>query len=319
MIPTLYDGNGGAKAAFTVAQTLLKRARPEAVQIHAWEFERTADSVRLILPNAKIITGFGVDSVAREVAKGRMSVGKGVSTLFGLAERASGAGVTAVVFNAEAAWKRPPNSEEAKRLTDCVRGALGQIHGRYPSLLLWHTAYGRPGVHSTYNWWDWLGDGSPILASLPQVYAAPDGNVIASVGALPSREAADQLSWAKVAKAKWVKPDAPAGTPEDEGDCDWLPYYQLHHVPTRDTVACATRHPLTFGWALPTRADGAGAGAFLAVNALLRLGYTGKDAVRDFQHDFGLTIDNICGPLTLLKLMELIDALNAEGKQLARG
>lgn len=314
LVPTIYDGNGGAYAGFVASREVLKRAQPEAVQVHTWEPGRAVDGVRSILPGARIVIGYGVDSIAREAAKARWTEAEAVETFVELARRASNLGAEAVVWNAEAAWKTPPTSEQRKRLEGAIRAGLAAVVAACPGLLQWHTAYDHPSYHSTYPWGAWLGVGSPILASLPQVYAAGEGEVMAHRGALDAREARALSSWASAVRAGWIREDAPEDSPADLTDVDWLPYYQLHHVPRRDTVRQAVERPLSFGWALPTRSDAEGRASFLIVSAIRRAGFVGEGAVARFQEAHGLKADGITGDATTAAALRVLDALNAQGK-----
>lgn len=311
-VPTLYSGDG-ALAAFTASRELLKRARPEAVQVHTWEPGPAVDALRALLPGVRIVVGVGVDSIAREAAKGTTPEAVSVRTFRSLADRAAACGADAIVWNAEAAWKRPPTSAERARLVGVVRAGLAAVAARNPQLLQWVTSYDHPSYHSTYPWEAWLGPGSPVLASLPQVYAAGEGEVMAARGALPARERRALASWQSAVRAGWIRPDAPGGD-ADLRDVDWLPYVQLHHVTTADTVGLVARYPLSFGWALPTRADAAGREAFLVACALHRLGHAGPDAVRDFQRARLLVVDGLLGPATTAAALSALDALNATSK-----
>ncbi len=292
VIPTLWHPDG-IDAAWSSARPLLERARPRTVQLHSWSPSLVADSIRRALPSVELVCGFGIDGIARDVAKGRVTVAAGVRTFLRLAERAHVVGARAVKWNAEAAWKRPPNSAERKRLSELVRTALAEIAAKYPRLEQLHTAYDHPSFHSTYNWNDWLGAHSPIVASFPQVYAAPAGGLEAHRGALPRREARALASWGAAVRAGWIKVDDPA-TALREG-VQWRPYYQMHHVPDRDTVSSALQHESCALWAAPARADRAGRAAFVALCELDRRGYWRPDGLRDFQRDNRLQIDGVFG------------------------
>jgi hypothetical protein len=302
-IPTLYDGDG-VESAVHGAEDLLRLARPSFVQVHSWDTGRGADLVRAILPNVVLVAGYGVDGIARQVALGERSVEEGIRTFRNLAGRASSAGCVRVVWNAEGAWKRAPGSTEKKRLSDLVRGALARVKSDLPDLVQWHTAYDHPGYHTTYNWADWLGPGSPVEVSLPQVYADPGDGKVAARGALGKREAAALASWKAMVKAGVIRPDAPDGTPEDLTDCDWRPYLQIHSVPCGDTVREAVKYPFACLWAMPTRVDAEGRAAFLALAELERRGYWGEGAVLRFQTDakaagkYAGKLDNDCGEKT---------------------
>lgn len=299
-IPTFYGGDG-PEAEVRACEALLSQARPRLVQLHTWTPERAAGRVRQILgPDVGIVVGVGVDGIARDVAQGTHSVARGAATMVQLATRAHEAGAVAIVWNAEAAWKRPPSSAEAARLALCIREGLHGVAEKYPELEQHHTAYDHPTYHSTYPWKVWLGEGSPIVASWPQVYAAPGGDAMAHRGALPAREARALGSWAAAIRAGWIDPDD-ASTPVREG-VQWRPYYQLHHVTARDTITAALAQEGAMLWALRSRSDEEGRRAFLALCALERAGYWRPTGVQDFQRAHGLDVDGVAGPQTLAAL-----------------
>jgi hypothetical protein len=294
-IATLWHSDG-PEAAWMMGRDLIDRARPRMVQVHSWSAPLVADKIRRAIANVELVCGFGVDSIARDVAKGRMSVSDGVKVFLRLAERAHTIGAKAVMHNAEAAWKRPPNSAERKRLSELVRNGLSEIAAKFPALEQLHTAYDHPSFHASYNWNDWLGAHSPIAASYCQVYAAPGDGLMAHRAALPAREARALRSWGAAVRAGWIVEDDPS-TALREG-VEWRPYYQLHHVPTRDTVASALQHESVALWAVPTRADRDGRLAFVALCELARRGYWRPDGLVAFQRDNGLEDDNVLGPQT---------------------
>ncbi|MFO0561176.1 MAG: peptidoglycan-binding domain-containing protein [Polyangiales bacterium] len=298
-IPTLWHPDG-PEAAWTVGRSLLTRARPSTVQIHSWSAQLVADEVRAALGEVEFVCGFGIDSIARDVANATITVTDGVRTMLRLAQRAHSIGAIAVMHNAEAAWKRPPNSAERVRLSELVRTALGEIAVRFPTLAQLHTAYDHPSFHSSYNWNDWLGQHSPILASYCQVYAAPGDGLMAHRGALPAREARSLRSWGAAVRAGWIAEDDPS-TALREG-VEWCPYYQLHHVPMRDTAASALQHASVALWAIPSRADRDGRAAFVVLCELDRRGYWRPDGLVAFQRDHGLEDDGVLGPQTLRAL-----------------
>lgn len=299
--PTLW-GSKGIASAWRDARDLLVRAQPPAVQLHTWEPGRVADDVRRAIPGVRVIVGVGIDGIARDVATGKLSVERGAAQMVMLARRASDVGAEAIVWNAEAGWKRPPSHPERARIVALVREGLAAVARTAPRLVQWHTAYDHPSYHSTYPWEAWLGPGSPVLASLPQVYAAPGDDTMAHRGALPAREARALASWAAAVRAGWVRPDEPEGSVGDLTDVDWHPYYQAHHVPARDTIAAAVGRHTVCLWAYPTRADEDGRRALLALCELRRRGHWTRDGVRTFQREAGLVADGVVGPRTLAAL-----------------
>jgi hypothetical protein len=297
-VPTVWGGNG-PDSAFALADDLLEECRPSAVQLHTWEPEQTARKAKALLPGVQIIVGVGVDQIARDVAKGTRSVEWGKRTLVTLADRASNCGALAVCWNAEASWKRPPSSEERKRLSEVVRGALNDVAAKFPKLAQWHTAYDHPTYHSTYNWSDWIGPDSPVVASFPQVYAAPaDPNAVAARDAVDRREAKALSSWALAVKKNWIDVDVPDGQPGDETDVDWRPYYQLHSVRAEDTIDSAVLHSMAAFWAIPTRADKAGRNSLRALCDLWSRGLWGAGCIEELQRRVGVKVDRRYGPKT---------------------
>lgn len=297
-IPTIWSSEG-LDAGWSLAHDVIARARPRAVQLHSWTPGRVADRVREVLPGVQIVCGFGIDGIAREAVKGRVAVQRAIDTFATLATRAKNCGASVIVWNAEAAWKRPPTSTEAATLHTVIREGLAA--SAMSGIEAWHTAYDHPSYHATYPWRSWLGEGSPIVRSLPQVYAAPGAaGVMASRGALLRRETRALASWASAIRAGWIAQDDPA-TSLREGVA-WSPYYQMHSVPARDTISSAVQHDVAALWALPSRADRDGHAAFGALCELDRLGLWGSSAVADFQRSAGLVADGIAGPITLAAL-----------------
>ena len=298
-VVTLWHPDG-PEAAWSVGRALLERAKPRTVQVHSWSVQLVADKIRATLGDVELVCGFGLDSIAREVAKGRTSITQGIRTMVALAQRAHSVGAVAITHNAEGSWKRAPNSAERARLSELVRGALGEIAARFPAIEQVHTAYDHPSFHASYNWNDWLGPHSPITTSYCQVYAAPGDGLMAHRGALAAREARALKSWAAAVRAGWIVEDDPSTTMRD--GVEWRPYFQLHHVPMRDTAASALGHKRVALWAVPSRVDRDGRAAFLALCELDRRGYWRPDGLVAFQRCAGITADNVLGPETLRAL-----------------
>ena len=292
---TIYAGSAHADETIARCRDLLATAKPRAVELHTWWPDRYAPQVRRIVPDVELSVGIGVDAEARDVALGLQTVSAAVAELVRVALRAEAIGATSIAWNAEAAWKRPPNSDEASRLYQLIRALLGEVAARFPRLRQEHTAYDHPTYHSAYPWRAWLGAGSPIVASYAQVYAAPEGGLRAHRGALEAREAKALASWATAVRAGWIRADAPEGSPDDATDVDWHPYYQLHHVPAVDTVASALAHSKCALWAIPTRSDTDGAEVVRVLSAIDRANLWD---VHLLQHTVGVPVDGAYGPVT---------------------
>ena len=292
-IVTLWDSDGVLPAWHEASGDLI-RWQPPVVQLHTWEPGRVDDLILTAIPRAHLVLGCGVDGVARRVALGEWPVDRGRRQLVALARRAVEVGARAICWNAEASWKRPPGSEEARRLAAVIADTLASVASLYPQLRQWHTSYDHPHYHSTYPWRAWLGAGSPIEVSLPQVYAAPGGGMMAHRGALEAREARALSSWDTAIRRGWITPDDPT-TPLREGVV-WRPYYQLHHVTAVDTVASALAQPVVSLWAMRSRSDAAGREAAEVLCAVWRAGLWGD--VRALQRAVGVADDGDYGPIT---------------------
>ena len=303
-VPTLWDGDG-PKRAWREADDLLLRARPKTIQIHAWEPRPVIDDVREAFgnPDLGLIVGVGVDGVAKKVATRVWSEDRAVKCFLELARIAVDAGAFALKINAEGGWKRPPTSDEAKRLRSFIKRALREIHETYPDLVLLFTSYDHPAHHSEFPWEPWLGEDSPILEVYMQIYAAGLGKeAYPHRGALPARERRAFASYKTAVRKKLLRPDVPDGQPGDESDLDFRPYLQLHHVHATDTIAMATRFPTSALWAVQSRSDSHGRAALLVLCELFNRGFWGEFAVRDFQRSAGIADDNVCGRITAEKL-----------------
>lgn len=303
-VPTFWDGDG-ISAAWHVGKDLFLRSGCKSIQLHTSEPGPTAERVRKDTGNQdiNIIVGVGVDGLAKRVAKGEISVERGVKRMSDIAGQALNAGALGVKWNAEGGWKRDPTSEEAKRLRDVITLGLQEVKEQYPELRQLFTSFDHPSYHSTFPWKAWLGEGSPIEEAYWQVYAAGLGKEVnPHRGALPARERSSTKSYMDAVRKHWIRADVPDGQPGDDRDLDWRPYLQLHHVNASDTIAMATKYPTAALWAIRSRSDRHGIAAFLVLCALSARGFWGEFAVRDFQRSVGLKDDNICGPATAAKL-----------------
>lgn len=303
---TLWSGDG-MDSAWALADDLVLALSPGWVQLHTTEPGPVAEQVHRALPNTKLAVGLGVDGVAKRVALGERSVDWGVKTLVDWSGRAFNAGAVVTCYNAESRWKTPPNSDQRTRLTAVISQTLDTVAQRWPTMELWHTSFDHPTLHGTYPWRPWVGPGTKIRKSFPQVYGAPGDGLMAHAGALPRREAAALASWAAAVRQGLIAPDAPDGTVADLADVDWCPYYQLHSVPAADTLNSALRHPLVAAWAGPTRWDRDGRTALVALLLLERLGLRREGGVRAFQQMYpaaGMP-DGIYGPKTQRELLRV--------------
>lgn len=297
-IPTFWDGDGVDDAIRKSAGLIPKLLGVPAVQLHTWDSGPVLDLVRRSFPGADLIVGFGMDEIAREVAKANRSIVWGVSQFRLLGDRASSWGARMMVANAEGSWKTQPNTVQRSRLARVVTQGLAAVRADHPDLALAHTAYDHPGFHTTYNWEDWLGTASPVECSFPQVYAAPGGEgLMAHRGALPAREARAIASWNAMIRAGRIAPDAP-DSDADVRDVNWRPYYQLHSVPTADTVESALKHECAAFWALQSRSDMAGQNALCALVELYRRGLWHPGGARELQTAVGVKVDGRIGDIT---------------------
>lgn len=301
LIPCLWDSDGPEAAWARSKDELVPLLADEpddgavAVKLHTTRPDLSAPLVRRELPKVALVVACGVDWIAREVAKGRRSVAWGVAEFLALATRAARLAARAIEWNAESSWKRAPNSTERARLETLVREALAAVALAFPHLEQWLTTFDHPTYHRSFLWRAWAGQGSPVRRVYLQVYAAPGDGLMAHRGALPRREARALASYAQAVREGLVQADAPEGTPEDQVDVDWNPYYQLHSVHRADTVQSAVRHGSVSFWALRSRSDTAGRSALRGIVALHRLGFWGEGALRRAQAQHGLKADDVFG------------------------
>lgn len=276
---------------------MLAQHRPPVVQLHSWSPDKVSEQIRSSIPGVSLVCGFGVDGLAKAVVKKEQTETTAIRTFVRLIRMARDIGAVATMWNAEARYKTPPNSEQRKVILGLVKGALAAAKAAVPDMHQLHTAYDHPSYHSEYPWEAWLGYDSPAEASFWQVYAGGDPSiVIPHRGALPAREAKAIKSYQAAVRAGWIRPDVTDGTPEQEArDLDWLPYYQLHHVHTPDTVAGALHHGTAALWAAPDRMDERGVAALIGMCALWHEGLWHPGGVAELQRRLKVPADDRWG------------------------
>lgn len=291
VVVTLWHASGLPRAWTPEVRALLEAVRPDAVQLHGSPAHlrsdaaaRVARDVRSSLPDAELWLGVACDSPAYRLAEGSRTLRWARDELASAARVAVDLGAAAVVWNAEAGWKRSKASPVDRAAL--ARALVTHVATEHPALVQGHTAYDQPHLHGRYPWAAWIGPGSSVALALPQVYCAPKEG-LAPRGALARRLAARRASWARSTTAGLVRPGLAV-----------LPYLQLHGVPAGQTATVAGELGLC-GWALPSRSDAEGHRALRALAALRPLG---PGAVARWQAERGLTADGIVGPKTLAAL-----------------
>lgn len=294
---TLWHSNG-LRAAWNGSQRLLERVRPDVVQLHASpeglraHAPAVAAEVRRLLPASRLWLGVASDTPARAFAEGRLSLERAAAQLLVASRVASELACDAVCWNGEPAYKRLSAKEPDR--APLVSLVLNRTAEAYPALVQAHTAYDQPHLHGQYPWPAFLGPSSPVRLSLPQVYVEPpDGQPLATKGALARRLADHRKSFAKVRALGWVKP---------ENELTVLPYFRVHHTAVRDLASVWGELGGACGWAAPSRVDEHGERALLALAKLRDAGFTGPGAVTRYQASAGLAPDGVVGPKTLQAL-----------------
>ena len=293
---TLWDSAGHADPRRYLANdavvSLLRRARPEIVQIHAGPSalaqhgpEATARLGAALGYVPRVWWGVALDwaprasdhtKVARDMAK--------------CAKQAEGAGAEMIVWNAESAWKAEGDAD------DRLARAIVETTRAFSSIAQGLTSFDVPGLHSDFAWRAWAGPGG-VDVLLPQMYAGAgvlDGR-FAPRGALRARM---QRSYADIAAAQkrgLIGPNAQV-----------IAYVQAHHVPASQTATELLDVPGACLWAAPSRIDSDGRTALLALCEGRRRGYGGRpgEAAR-FVHDLGCAdspSDRVVGPKALRAL-----------------
>jgi hypothetical protein len=203
--------------------------------------------------------------------------------------------VPVLEFNCESAWRKQ------SRPFGVARAALLAAKARAPSVEFGHTAFDGPvnfpyrtlgpiklrwGYGESYDWRGFLGAGSPVQWSAPQVYAA--GKLTRGTRArLLDRFDKHTRSWAIAVRNGLVRPDVRRDI-----------YLQSHSSDTSGLVTLAETALTAAFWATPHRLDADGARAIRVLCELHRRG----QSLREFQTSAGLAADRIAGPLTCAAL-----------------
>lgn len=302
---TLWTGGDLARALTPEMRRLIAEARPPVVCLHAGPDRlagaatKLAHDVRAILPDVRLHLGVGCDYWIGAAINGGASEVRAAANLIAAARLGASLGCEAVVFDAEAAMKA--DSLVASRIT---RAVISEVRTRHPALLLGHTAYDHPTLHSDdvdgqyddghrrgeYAWRAWLGaDG--VDYSAWQNYVAPETGV-AGKGALARRQASSRASVKRATALGWIRQEL-----GHEG------YLQAHGVPFAQTVTGGAAYGLVYLWCGPElprgRMDESGAWALRGLCALERAGARTPEGIRALQAKHGLVIDGIAGRKTL--------------------
>jgi hypothetical protein len=290
---TLWTGEGATKAFEDhAARALLDLARPQIIRLHtgptalASDGAKLTEKVRAAYPDAEVWWALAGDAHGPDPTRVWVRA----------AQAAVAAGVGVLELNCEQAWKTRPRGT--------ARRAVDATHAAAPSLALGHTAYDGPlsvvtsapgakpvrrwGGHSVYPWQEFLGAGSPVAFSSPQVYWASAGGETKARGAGAERLRNHRASWAAAVRAGKIRADLPVHG-----------YLQSYGCRTDELVAVGEAFAVTSWWATPTRLRPEGVAAIHALAELHRRG----QSVAAFQRAAGLVADGLCGPKTLAALL----------------
>lgn len=307
---TLWTGGNLAHALPRDTRDLLAECRPQIVSPHggpmrlAGAFQGLVREIRALVPGVRIHVGIGCDVWLEDAIRGRETEAMAIDALATAAERAADEGSEAATYDAEAACKL--NSLVTNRV---MRAVFERVRARRPTLIIGHTAYDHPTLHSDdadgvyddrkvqgeYAWRTFCAD--PARGAdweLRQVYCAPEQpkggpDVFAPRGALERRLASSDRSFARAMELGWVHRAMPIDN-----------YHQLHHVPFAQTATIGCRARVVMGWCGPHlaaggRMDASGEYALRILCAMEREGIRDPERLRAWQRARGITVDGIAG------------------------
>jgi hypothetical protein len=312
---TLWTGGDLAAALPASMRNLLAECRPQIVCPHggptrlAGAVDGLVREARALVPGVRIHVGVGCDVWLADAIAGRVSEETAVAALATAGVRAAELGAEAAIYDAEAACKL--SSLVTFRV---MRAVFARVRDRAPALIIGHTAYDHPTLHSDdadgvyddrkvkgeYAWRTFCAD--PLLGAdweVRQVYCAPEqpaptaadphpAPVFASAGALRRRLESSDRSFARATELGWVHPQLPIDN-----------YHQLHHTPFAQiaTVGCESR--VVLGWCGPRlpagRMDISGEYALRLLCAMERAGIRDPAKLAAWQQARRITIDKVAG------------------------
>lgn len=311
---TLWTGGDLAAALPPAMRDLLAETRPSIVAIHAGPkrldhaADQLAHDVRALVPGVRLHLGVGCDVWMADAIARHVTEAVAVTALADAADLADEIGAEAVVWDAEAACKL--DSAATVRMS---RALVARVRARHPAIILGHTAYDHPTLHSDdtdgvyddghvrgeYAWRGWCGvDG--VDWELAQNYVAPEqaagaAPVFAGPLALARRCASSDASFARAEQLGWVR----AGLPRDR-------YLQAHGVPWSQTATAGASARVVQLWCGPRmplgRLDVSGEYALRVLCALERAGIRAPADIERFQLAHGLVADGIAGRATAAAL-----------------
>lgn len=312
---TLWNGGDLSKVLTPRTRDLLSETRPSGVCVHggptrlAGAVDGLVREARALVPGVRIHVGVGCDVWLADAIAGRVSEETAVAALATSGVRAAELGAEASIYDAEAACKL--SSLVTHRV---MRAVFARVRDRAPSLIIGHTAYDHPTLHSDdadgvyddrkvkgeYAWRAFCAD----LAlgaewEVRQVYCAPaqpepteadphPAPVFASAGALRRRLASSDRSFARAQELGWVHPELPIDN-----------YHQLHHIPFAQvaTVGCESR--VVLGWCGPRlpagRMDASGEYALRLLCAMEREGIRDPAKLAAWQAARRIAVDKVAG------------------------
>jgi hypothetical protein len=145
------------------------------------------------------------------------------------------------------------------------------------------------GGQAPYPTKEFLGAGSPVAFTLPQIYWATNLTPVAARGPGVRRLRKHRASFALAMRQGAIRSDMAVGA-----------YLQTYGSSVDESCFVAMQFERSAWWvAKPGYLREAGVTAIRALCELRRRRYEGPDGIQRFQRDAGLTVDGWVGPMTL--------------------
>lgn len=297
-------GSGNLLENARAAADEVDYVRPDILILHGGPSQLRAhlqaaiDFVRRAHPFARVWAGIGWDGTAKQWREGERSADAVLDPLVRAADICHRWGVEGIVHNAEAGWKDSTKDKvsaaniqslAARVAEECTRAAPNAVH--------FMSSYDHLSLH---------GDIGPFMrGALPRMsgftgqgYIAVPGG--APRGALDRRLESGARSQELAERAGYLLDDK-VGVAETAEDLDRVWTVQWYSTHPADLAAVIVRESHSFGWSLPSLADGGRSDVqgLLAARFAMVVRAAGFTSIAAWQEARGLKPDGIVGPKSL--------------------
>lgn len=255
---TFWNGNSLRTVLTPGMRSLVSETQPDILDVHGGPDRLTGAAafvvgeLRKIAPRARFHLGLGFDFWLTQYIIGRISASTCEKHLVDAADLAVAVGAEALVDDAEVACKA-----NSLKTSIVARAVIAQTRVNHPNLIIAHTAYDHPTLHSDdadgiyddrklvgeYAWRAFC-DENGVDCEIPQNYCAPDDGSFAVPGALRARCESSKRSFDRAKALGWVRANMPIDA-----------YFQGHGVPFAQTATMGCEYDVVKIWCGPRIAD----------------------------------------------------------------